>query len=88
MKYLEKRLINASYASKEKTTEDLTDTVQADLNFLKSVVATDENMDMIKSKLIATARHRFTMGSEMKLNFLEQLPIFFTNPDLVENFFN
>ena len=59
--------------------ENMTDKV----NLLKTLVVSNETMGLIKSILTDTAQYRAKMVKQTKLEFLEQFPMFFTNPELV-----
>lgn len=59
------------------------DNVNCNLDFFKSVVVTNENMNTIKQKLMSTAKARAKMIKDAKFDYLENYPIFFTHPSLV-----
>lgn len=54
-----------------------------DLDFFKSVVVSEENMETIKQKLAMTVTARCAKMKEEKADYLEQFPIFFTHPSMV-----
>lgn len=64
------------------------DQTQADLNFFKSVVVGEENMEEIKLKLRSTVEARTKLMNDAKKDFLEQYPMFFTHPTLVISIVN
>lgn len=57
--------------------------IEADFDFLKAVVVTDENMELIKGKLMSTVAYRSELSDDKNIDYLEQFPYFFTNPELV-----
>lgn len=56
---------------------------KSDIDFLKTVLVNDENIGLIKEKLIATRSYRLKMMEELDIDLLEMFPHFFTNPSLV-----
>lgn len=54
-----------------------------DLNFLKSCVVNENNMEEIHSALKRTAAHRLSMMNAMEMDLLENFPLFFACPQLV-----
>lgn len=60
-----------------------TESIEDDLEFLKSVVVGPHNMDAIESKLKSTANHRKEMMRDLNIDLLESFPIFFSNPQTV-----
>lgn len=70
-------------ANTSKTAQSKPDSTKADLNFLKSVVVTKENMNLISKKLKSTVKARAELLKNAKSDFLEQFPIFFTHPNVV-----
>lgn len=73
---------DSTKASSRKRTSKLGSPTK-DLQFLKSVVVSNDNMDLIRQKLQSTVLIRSEKMKESKLDFLEQYPIFFTHPTLV-----
>lgn len=54
------------------------------IKFLQTVVVVDnKNIELIKSKLVASAARRLEMVKIPKLDFLEYFPFFFFRPTLV-----
>lgn len=56
---------------------------EEDFEFLKSCVVNAENMTIIKQKLKSTIEYRVGVMNDQNIEFLEQFPYFFTNPELV-----
>lgn len=92
LKYLSKITRNKVYQNKSKEKANNRPNVSGstavkatenDLNYFKSIVVTPASMDEIKEKLKLTAQLREKKVKEMKLDFLEQFPIFYTHPILV-----
>lgn len=63
------------------TEKDIDDIIK----FLKTVVVDDTNIDLIKSKLVASSARRLKMVKVPKTDFLEHFPFFFFRPELVSN---
>lgn len=86
LRFLTKKVSNANYTKKAKTQAavrpDETD-LQSKLSVLKTMVVSNDNIDMIKSVLIDTAWRRSQMVKEAKLDFLEHFPVFYVHPELV-----
>lgn len=59
-----------------------------DLSFLKTTVVTIESLPLIKEKLINTQKYRVDLLKDHELDLLENVPFFFSNPDLVSQFFD
>lgn len=57
--------------------------MEENIEWLKAVVVSNENMDSIKKMLIATLDHRTQMLRNKQLFFRIEFPFFFTNPYLV-----
>lgn len=53
---------------------------------LKSTMVNDQNIPMIKEKLIATMAYRLDMLKAPEVDLLENFPYFFSNPELVSNY--
>lgn len=62
-----------------------TESIEDDLEFLKSVVVGPHNIDSIESKLKSTANRRKEMVRDLNIDVLESFPIFFSNPQTVIN---
>lgn len=56
------------------------------INFLKSVVVNDSNLDAIKEKLVETMRYRHDLMKNQRMDLKETFPFFFTRPQLVSEF--
>lgn len=56
---------------------------QADIWFLKSAVCNEENLDLIKEKLLGTIQYRSKLLKEPTVDLLVEFPYFFKCPDLV-----
>lgn len=54
-----------------------------DLDFFKTVVVSNENLPLIIEKLKSSVQIRSNIIKEVKMDFLEQFPVFFTHPILV-----
>lgn len=98
LKYLAKKCRNQNYQASLRTKERSTDAepnqpaasqsvpvkvTENDLNFFKSIVVTPDTIETIKQQLKLTAEFRAKKVKEIKLDFLEQYPIFYTHPILV-----
>lgn len=68
--------------SNEGATEEEIDEI---IKFLQNVVVDDKNIELVKSKLVASAARRMEMVKIPKLDFLEHFPPFFFRPELVCN---
>lgn len=92
LKYLSKKCRNQNYQNSLRTKNKSPNTelnhsakaTENDLNFFKSVVVVPTSMELIKQKLKLTAELRAKKVKEIKLDFLEQYPIFYTHPILVK----
>lgn len=58
-------------------------TAQADIVFMKSMVISDDKMDILLQKLNSTRKFRQAMVLDKSIHLKEQFPYFFTNPELV-----
>lgn len=68
----------------EELSEDFSSSCQEDLDFLKVAVIDEANMDIIKSKLIATSEYRrHLITTNHSIDLLENFPYFFYNHKLV-----
>lgn len=56
---------------------------EADVEYLKTLVVSTENIPVIKTKLVATQKFRLEMMKIMEVDLLETFPYFFTDPALV-----
>lgn len=88
MEFLNKRKNNFNYETSKKQPKLQKSmknplSIEANLNLLKTLVFSSENIESIKSALAETVEHRAQMIKDAKLDFLEQFPTFFTNPELV-----
>lgn len=63
--------------------DSIDERAKEDVEFLKSVVAKSDNIEIIKSKLSQTVAYRSTMLKNDQLCYRIEFPYFFTNPDLV-----
>lgn len=54
-----------------------------DVIYLKSLVISEQNMDIFIEKLNSTREHRRNMLLDKNVNLKEQFPYFFTNPKTV-----
>lgn len=91
-RYTTKQNLNRSIASNRGTinnneTEGDMDAVserqKTAIEFLKSAMVNEENMETIKEKLKFTLSYRLEMMKTPELDVLETFPYFFTNPELV-----
>lgn len=64
-------------------TNAIDDQIEEDLMILKTIVCSDENAEEIKRVIKSTAKHRTEMSKTPEMDFLENFPIFFTNPEFV-----
>lgn len=53
------------------------------MKLFKTIVVNDKNIDLIKSKLVASTARRLELLKVPKLDFLEHFPFFFFRPELV-----
>lgn len=91
--FLNKKFRNQKYLNKKDKADDGSNAVPNEvptekdvvdaLKFLKTVVASDKNMDEIHSKLVITAARRKEMIKMPKVDFLTEFPTFFTHPVIV-----
>lgn len=65
------------------STQGNIENMEENIEWLKAVVVSNENMDSIKKMLIATLDHRTQMLRNKQLFFRIEFPFFFTNPYLV-----
>lgn len=78
-------LLHGSAAELNETEIELSDEESKEiLLFLKSLIVSNENMDMLLAKLDATRSYRSKLMIQMELNLKEEFPYFFTNPELVD----
>lgn len=77
--------LELSDSSSQLTTENQDPHIEArsEIQFLKSVVVNDQNLQVIKEKLFATAEFRKEMLRDEKTELRVEFPYFFTNPYLV-----
>lgn len=98
LKYLSKKCRNQKYQESLRTKKGSSNTESAepdasqsvpvkvtenDLNYFKSVVVAPDTMEAIIEKLKLTAEFRAKKVKDIKFDFLEQYPIFYTHPILV-----
>lgn len=93
LNFLSKKFSNAKSKKGLKVNEENNNSLvqpldPENLEFFKTVVVNKQNMELIIGQLKATASQRCGMIKEMKLDFLEQFPIFFTHPNLVSSIKN
>lgn len=88
--YLAKKFRNANYNNglQSKRNQVLPQTSQSemdepDLDFFKTVVVSNDNLTLIIEKLKSSVQIRSNIIKEVKMDFLEQFPVFFTHPILV-----
>lgn len=72
---------NAAEASNENSELDLLQRNQ--VRFLKRVVVNNENIEIIKEKMVQTLEYRNKMIKDRNLDFRVEFPYFFSNPELV-----
>lgn len=63
--------------------QDEKEKLDAAMNFLKSVVVNDANLEEIKEKLIETMKHRHDLMKNQRMDIKETVPVFFACPELV-----
>lgn len=56
---------------------------EEDIEILKMTVVSPDNLELIKTKLMSTAKFRLKMLENKSIDLLEFFPYFFTNPELV-----
>lgn len=61
---------------------------KADMEFLKSTVVCEENLNEIKEKLQRTMHYRHKMMKNPRIDVLESFPFFLTSPELVSSVLN
>lgn len=54
-----------------------------DVEFLKSVIVNDRNLESIKAKLISTSEYRSKMLEDKEIDLRIEFPYFFISPNLV-----
>lgn len=81
----EKKIQKRKHESISTTNPKISDEeAKADIDFLKTILVNEENIGLIKEKLIATKSYRLKMMEELEIDLLEMFPYFFTNPSLVK----
>lgn len=63
--------------------EDQQKEMENHLEQLKHTVVNNQNMELIKQKLILTQNHRDELLKQIELDLKFRFPFFFTNPELV-----
>lgn len=59
---------------------------EQDVQFLKSLIVTDENMSIFAEKLNSTRKYRLKLLLDKGIHLKEWFPYFFTHPQLVQFF--
>lgn len=77
--------LNRSLLNQSASENVIEDSVAADdVMFLKSLIVSDENMEMFWKKLNSTRSYRQKMLLDKNIHLKEQFPYFFTHPDMVK----
>lgn len=77
---------NALEAAESEDSEETPTSCQEDVEYLKTAVVNDENMELIKSKLAVTSDYRRKIiDDDHSIDLLEKFPYFFTSPELVRH---
>lgn len=88
LKFLSKKFTNAKHNARKRFSQPPEPFEVEKLDFFKNIVVSDENMALIIDQLKATVVQRCEIIKEVKLDFLEQFPIFFPHPQLVCSLYN
>lgn len=91
--YLGKKIKNANTADRLKNRQpeinnNVNNTIEEDMLFLKTVVVSEESLPQIKATLRRSSRERKIMIRPPEMEYIEHFPFFFTNPELVNSYFD
>lgn len=75
--------LDTDTTSQEDDLNDINLILRNEVRYLRSVMVTDENMDIVKQKLIKTLDYRANMVKDCEIYFRVEFPYFFSNPELV-----